>query len=64
MVRSYEYDEAERDVEELCDIAAKYDDMQTVHKMKEIVPEYISKHSRYEVLDKQEDKSDNNKDKE
>ena len=54
MVRSYEYDEAERDVEELCDIAAKYDDMQTVHKMKEIVPEYISKHSRYEVLDKQE----------
>ena len=56
MVRSYEYDEAERDVEELCDIAAKYDDMQTVHKMKEIVPEYISKHSRYEVLDKQEDK--------
>ena len=55
MVRSYEYDEAERDVEELCDIAAKYDDMQTVHKMKEIVPEYISKHSRYEVLDKQED---------
>ena len=56
MVRSYEYDEAERDVEELCDIAAKYDDMQTVHKMKEIVPEYISKHSRYEVLDKHEDK--------
>ena len=56
IVRNYEYDEAERDVEELCDIAAKYDDMQTVHKMKEIVPEYISKHSRYEVLDKQEDK--------
>lgn len=56
MVRNYEYDEAERDIEELCDIAAKYDDMQTVHKMKEIVPEYISKHSRYEVLDKQEDK--------
>lgn len=44
MVRNYEYDEAERDIEELCDIAAKYDDMQTVHKMKEIVPEYISKH--------------------
>ena len=56
MVRNYEYDEAERDIEELCDIAAKYDDMQTVHKMKDIVPEYISKHSRYEVLDKQEDK--------
>ena len=59
MVRNYEYDEAERDIEELCDIAAKYDDMQTVHKMKEIVPEYISKHSRYEVLDQQEDKDNN-----
>ena len=51
MVRNYEYDEAERDIEELCDIAAKYDDMATVGKMKDIVPEYISKHSRYEVLD-------------
>ena len=33
------------------DIAAKYDDMETVRKMKEMVPEYVSKHSRYEVLD-------------
>lgn len=54
MVRSYEYEEAERELEELRDIASKYDDMETVRKMKEIVPEYVSKHSRYEVLDKKD----------
>ena len=52
MVRSYEYADAERDIEDLNAIAARYDDMATVKKMKEIVPEYVSKHSRYEVLDK------------
>ena len=51
MVRSYEYDEALREIEELRDISVKYDDMKTVRKMKQIVPEYVSKHSRYEVLD-------------
>ena len=56
MVRNYEYEEAERHLEELRDIAATYNDMDTVAKMKEIVPEYISKHSRYEVLDKNEQK--------
>ena len=55
MVRSYEYADAERDIEELNAIAGKYDDMETVRKMKEIVPEYISKHSRYEVLDKNDE---------
>ena len=56
MVRNYEYEEAERHLQELRDIAATYNDMNTVAKMKEIVPEYISKHSRYEVLDKNEQK--------
>ncbi len=51
MVRSYEYDEALREIEELRDISVKYDDMETVRKMKQIVPEYVSKHSRYEALD-------------
>ncbi len=51
IVRSYEYDEALREIEELRDISVKYDDMETVRKMKQIVPEYVSKHSRYEVLD-------------
>ena len=55
MVRNYEYEDAEKDVEELRDIAARYDDMETVRKMKDIVPEYVSKHSRYEVLDKKAD---------
>lgn len=51
MVRNYEYEDALREIEELRDISVKYDDMETVCKMKQIVPEYVSKHSRYEVLD-------------
>ena len=54
MVRNYEYEDAEREIEELNAIAGKYDDMETVRKMKHIVPEYVSKHSRYEVLDKKD----------
>lgn len=50
-VRSYEYDEAVSQLDELLKISKEYDDMATVRKMKDIVPEYISKHSRYEVLD-------------
>lgn len=50
-VRNYEYEDALQQLTELRDIAAKYDDMETVKKMKAIVPEYVSKHSRYEVLD-------------
>ena len=51
MVRNYEYEDALREIEELRDISVKYDDMETVRKMKQIVPEYVSRHSRYEVLD-------------
>lgn len=51
LVRNYEYEDAERELEELHNISLLYDDMGTVKKMKEIVPEYISKHSRYEALD-------------
>lgn len=51
MVRNYEYEDALREIEELRDISVKYDDMETIRKMKQIVPEYVSKHSRYEVLD-------------
>lgn len=54
-VRSYEYDDAEAQLEELLQVSKAYDDMATVKKMKEIVPEYISRHSRYEVLDKPQD---------
>ena len=50
-VRQYNYEEVDRDLRLLCQIAERYDDMATVRKMKQIVPEYISKHSRYEALD-------------
>ena len=51
-VREYDYDEVNADIEELTEIAKKFDDMETVRKMKEIVPEYKSNNSVYEVLDK------------
>ncbi len=51
-VREYEYEIVNRDIEELIEIAKKYDDMATVKKMKEIVPEYKSNNSVYECLDK------------
>lgn len=51
-VREYDYEVVSRQVEELIEISKNYDDMATVKKMKEIVPEYISKNSKYEKLDK------------
>ena len=50
-VREYDYDEVEKEIDELVDIAKKFDNMDTVRKMKEIVPEYKSNNSVYEVLD-------------
>ena len=50
-VREYDYEVVSRQVEELIEISKNYDDMATVKKMKEIVPEYISKNSIYEKLD-------------
>ena len=51
-VREYDYDEVAKDIDELVDFAKKFDNMETVRKMKEIVPEYKSNNSVYEVLDK------------
>ena len=51
-VREYDYDAVNREIEELVDISKHYDNMTTVKKMKEIVPEYKSNNSEYEVLDK------------
>ena len=51
-VREYDYDAVNKDIEELVDMAKGYDNMTTVKKMKEIVPEYKSNNSEYEVLDK------------
>jgi len=51
-VREYDYDEVSKEIDELVDIAKQFDNMATVRKMKEIVPEYKSNNSVYEVLDK------------
>ncbi len=50
-VREYDYEEVNREIGELIDISKNYDDMATVKKMKEIVPEYKSNNSKYETLD-------------
>ena len=50
-VREYEYQEAKRNEEELYRLSFSYDAMQVVKKMKQIVPEFKSQYSRYEVLD-------------
>ena len=51
-VREYDYDMVNKDIEELIEISKHYDNMTTVKKMKEIVPEYKSNNSIYEELDK------------
>ena len=51
-VRQYKFEDVCKDIEELIDICKKYDNMATVKKMKEIVPEFKSNHSIYEKLDK------------
>ncbi len=51
-VREYEYEEAKRNEDRLYQASFAYDDMETVRIMKEIVPEFKSQHSKYEVLDK------------
>ena len=51
-VREYDYDKVCKDIDDLIEISKHYDDMATVAKMKEIVPEYKSNNSIYEKLDK------------
>lgn len=51
-VRQYDYDGVNKSIEELIEIAKGFENMATVKKMKEIVPEYKSNNSEYEVLDK------------
>ena len=50
-VREYDYESVKKDIEELIAISLKYDDMETVRKMKEIVPEFKSNNSIYKRLD-------------
>lgn len=50
-VREYAYEDALKNEKELYELSFGYDDMAIVKKMKEIVPEYKSQHSKYEELD-------------
>ena len=50
-VREYAYEEAKRQEDELYQLSFGYEAMAVVRKMKEIVPEFKSKHSIYESLD-------------
>ena len=53
-VREYDYDEVSKEIDELVEISKQFDNMATVRKMKEIVPEYKSNNSVYEVLDEKD----------
>jgi FlaA1/EpsC-like NDP-sugar epimerase len=53
-VRQYDYEEVNKDVDDLIKIAHQYDNMAIVAKMKAIVPEYKSNNSVYEALDKED----------
>lgn len=50
-VRDYDFDTVSHDIDELISIAKSYNNMDTVKKMKEIVPEYKSNNSVYVKLD-------------
>ena len=51
-VREYDYEKVSLKIDELIEKSKLYDEMLTVMKMKEIVPEYKSNNSIYEKLDK------------
>lgn len=51
-VRESDYETAKRNEDELLQLSYSHDDMAIVKKMKEIVPEFKSRHSKFEALDK------------
>ena len=53
-VREYEYEDALEQEKRLYEASFAYDDMETVKIMKEIVPEFKSRQSKFEVLDKKD----------
>lgn len=50
-VREYDFDKVSREIDDLVETAKTFNKMETVRKMKHIVPEYKSNNSVYEVLD-------------
>lgn len=51
-VREYDYASICEQIDRLIEISYEYDDMKTVAAMKQIVPEYVSNHSAFSVLDR------------
>jgi len=51
-VKEYQYTEINRYVDLFHDLVHDRNELKMVALMKELVPEYISNYSRYEVLDK------------
>ena len=51
-VREYDYESIRLEISELIQSSRHDDDMHIVKRMKAIVPEYKSQHSKYELLDK------------
>jgi FlaA1/EpsC-like NDP-sugar epimerase len=58
-VREYEYAEVSQQIDNLIKVSYDYDDMRTVKKMKEMVPEFRSINSPYEAVDRLLDKITN-----
>ena len=50
-VREYNFEDIQNDLKEIEDLTVNFDNYQLVGKMKQIVPEFISKNSSYEILD-------------
>ena len=55
-VREYDYDQVCKEIDDLIDISKQFNKMDTVRKMKQIVPEYKSNNSVYEAIDKELEK--------
>ena len=51
-VREYNYDSIRMEIDDLIRNSRHDDDMHIVGRMKAIVPEFKSQHSKYEILDK------------
>ena len=51
-VREYEYQEVTQKIDSLIRSSYEYDDMRTVRKMKELVPEFQSINSPFEAVDR------------
>ncbi len=59
-VREYDYDDVNKRIQKLVNISYTYDQMSIVAAMKDIVPEFVSKNSCFEVLDNNDSDDDRN----